>query len=1265
MKSIVIIFLSLLSIVSFAQTSVPLYGYYPTSGTNTFTITPSPAISSYQPGYKILVKFTAAPTGPSTINVSGLGAKGIKKNVIDDLSLNDIGLNEFVWLFYDGTNFQASVSGSDGVIYTASNALTLTGTNFTLGGNQASDISIIPSTDKTRSFLFGDDTKALAVFGINTDYSYSANPIPSFKTEIIGPNDATTELRISTNDKFFVSSSQGIQASSVYSQISTSDQTSSETSSIVAESGTLKRIQLSARRADGNDIQMQLNAANGLTSLSSSVSAAYPTFIFGGVTGLSNTRFGIIGAGTTTNKILAIANSSLTERFAVQDNGVFLISGSAGTSGQVLTSQGSGGAPIWGTGGGAMSIGGSITSATQGSVLFAGTSGVLTQNNANFFWDNTNLRLGINVNNPIAPLQIGVTGGPHLPTGIDAGVLLQSVIASPETGPSHGFVDASGITRGGGISYASFDAKANFATSNSYGHYAAFQARGNLTTSAGSNMDQLYGFIDISEISGGGSITDRYGLNVAEINMVGGSTVTNDYGVYVASLTNGSTSNWAIYTAGTTKSTFGGAVGIGSTTIGASSILDLTSTAKALTLTRVTNIASVSTPANGMVTYDAATNLFNFRQNGAWVTLSGASYSAGNGLSLSSTTFSLGGNANADMIIDNTNLSSPARFLLRDAILSAPEMGVVSSAGVGKIGFYNSGLSFIGGLENTGSTGDIVLRNGGGLISMYSGSTQVLTMNSAQLKLGTGTSFNASAALEIVSTTRTLLLPRVTNIASVVTPVDGMVAYDATTNKFNFRENSTWLQLSAGGGITNTAANTELMMSDGTNAVPSGLFSNAGTGSLNLGSSSISSGRVIQVASSSTNASLEIYGKGNTAVSIGNTGTTSSVVNIASAGSVIDAVNFNTTSASNVITGGISATGNPFIITGRQSNAVNTKGSDLQLLGGDAYSVSGNANGGNVYINTGAKMGTGTAGNIGLFTISGSFGAAEKALFWPNATTNPSTSVTGGGVMYSSSGMPFWWTGTTAYSMTGSSSLSTLSDVTLTSPAADQVLRHDGTNWKNAYPRSPIINQSGTTYTLVATDQNKILRFTNSSSVTVTLPNGLATDFSCVIVKAGTGDVTIVATTTLNPSSGTIIQVQYNSAVVYHLGSNVWETTGSFGPGFESGTYTPTLSNTTNVTSSTPIVCHYKKTGNEVTVTGSVGVVTTLAVTTVLGISLPTASNFTATTDASGLAQASSAIAANAYVEANTSTDIGELKFTGLSVGGSGTIFFTFTYTVL
>jgi hypothetical protein len=52
------------------------------------------------------------------------------------------------------------------------------------------------------------------------------------------------------------------------------------------------------------------------------------------------------------------------------------------------------------TASGTMAIGGSITSATEGSVLFAGPSGVLAQDNAAFFYDATNDALGVGTATP-------------------------------------------------------------------------------------------------------------------------------------------------------------------------------------------------------------------------------------------------------------------------------------------------------------------------------------------------------------------------------------------------------------------------------------------------------------------------------------------------------------------------------------------------------------------------------------------------------------------------------------------------------------------------------------------------------------------------------------------------------------------------------------------------------------------------------------------------------------------------------------------------
>ncbi|MDL5055884.1 hypothetical protein [Geitlerinema calcuttense] len=66
--------------------------------------------------------------------------------------------------------------------------------------------------------------------------------------------------------------------------------------------------------------------------------------------------------------------------------------------------------PSGGAGGG-MAIGGAITGADEGSVLFAGAGGILAQDKANFFWDDTANRLGIGLNTSLdAKLHI-LAGG--------------------------------------------------------------------------------------------------------------------------------------------------------------------------------------------------------------------------------------------------------------------------------------------------------------------------------------------------------------------------------------------------------------------------------------------------------------------------------------------------------------------------------------------------------------------------------------------------------------------------------------------------------------------------------------------------------------------------------------------------------------------------------------------------------------------------------------------------------------------------------------
>lgn len=73
---------------------------------NAFSLSLTPGISTYTPGMIINFKVTSAISGAATLNVNGLGAKSIKKQVTNDLAANDIVSGQLVSVIYDGTNFQ-------------------------------------------------------------------------------------------------------------------------------------------------------------------------------------------------------------------------------------------------------------------------------------------------------------------------------------------------------------------------------------------------------------------------------------------------------------------------------------------------------------------------------------------------------------------------------------------------------------------------------------------------------------------------------------------------------------------------------------------------------------------------------------------------------------------------------------------------------------------------------------------------------------------------------------------------------------------------------------------------------------------------------------------------------------------------------------------------------------------------------------------------------------------------------------------------------
>jgi hypothetical protein len=126
---------------------------------------------------------------------------------------------------------------------------------------------------------------------------------------------------------------------------------------------------------------------------------AATTSVNGYLTSTDWTTFNNKGSGTVTSVSGTGTVNGITLTGTVTSTGSLTLGGTL--SGVSLTTQVSGTLPV--ANGGT----GTATAFTAGSVVFAGASGVYTQDNANLFWDDTNNRLGINTATPASKLDIG------------------------------------------------------------------------------------------------------------------------------------------------------------------------------------------------------------------------------------------------------------------------------------------------------------------------------------------------------------------------------------------------------------------------------------------------------------------------------------------------------------------------------------------------------------------------------------------------------------------------------------------------------------------------------------------------------------------------------------------------------------------------------------------------------------------------------------------------------------------------------------------
>ena len=115
---------------------------------------------------------------------------------------------------------------------------------------------------------------------------------------------------------------------------------------------------------------------------------------------------------------------------------------------------------------------------------------------------------------------------------------------------------------------------------------------------------------------------------------------------------------------------------------------------------------------------------------------------------------------------------------------------------------------------------------------------------------------------------------------------------------------------------------------------------------------------------------------------------------------------------------------------------------------------------------------------------------------------------------------------------------------------AGKYLQTDGSavSWQAAVPTLNLTlnDQTGTSYTITATDVNKLVRLNNASAITLTIPNGVFTTGQQInIQQIGAGQVTVQGDgTTTFTGIGTKLRAQYSAATIICTGTNTFTLIG-------------------------------------------------------------------------------------------------------------------------